>query len=300
MDFRFDAKIGRIVTIPDCGHHTISRLDIIQRGFEISEDIRSHDIVLATLGSTGSGCTVGTHEHPPVLQSIEPTEQLDENWSLWLELGPRHSKFGNPYNFCTHRSQSMLESFTITTKDLAFFKHVSSLSRFTSAAGTFIILRESRWRLNLCIPRQQVVQDQPPSVRVLWGYALFPESKGEFVNKPMLHCSGEEILSELLPHLNFPSQLHLGHTILIPRVMPRMSSCLIARSPDDRPQVIPPNTTNIGLVGQFVDLPHYSCVDMSYGVLAAERAVSELMDLHTPFIKLKTSVSTLLRILLWR
>lgn len=101
MDFHFDTKVRGIVTTPDSDHHTISRLDLIQNGFEISQDIGPHDIVIATLGSTVSGCVTGTHEHPPVLQSIKPAEQLDENWSLWLELSSRHSKFGNPYNFCT-------------------------------------------------------------------------------------------------------------------------------------------------------------------------------------------------------
>jgi oleate hydratase len=156
VDFRFDIKVRGIETTPDSGNHTISRLDLIQHGFEIRQDIGPYDIVIATLGSTVSGCATGTHEHPPVLQSIEPAEQLDENWSLWLELRSRHSKFGNPYNFCTRQSELILESFTITTEDPAFFKHLSSLSRFSPASGTFIILRESRWKLNLCLPTQPV------------------------------------------------------------------------------------------------------------------------------------------------
>lgn len=105
-------------------------------------------------------------------------------------------------------------------------------------------------------------------------------------------------MSELLQHVNFPSE-HVRHTVAIPRVMPRMSSLLIGRSPEDRPQVIPQNTSNIGLVGQFVELPHYSCVDMSYGVRAADMAVSQLMNLHMPSVVLKTSFLTLLKILLW-
>ncbi|KAJ5109714.1 hypothetical protein N7532_002359 [Penicillium argentinense] len=299
VDFRFDIKVRDIETTPDNDHHTVSRLHLIQHGFEMHQDIGPHDIVIATLGSTVSGCTTGTHKYPPDLQSIEPAEQLDENWSLWLELRSRHSKFGNPYNFCTHQSQSILESFTITTEDLAFFKHLSSLSRFSSAAGIYVILRESRWRLNLCIPTQEVFRHQPPNVRILWGFALFPESKGDYVKKSMLHCSGAEIMSELLHHVNFPSELLARHTVLVPRVMPRMSSLLVGRSPDDRPQVIPQNTSNIGLVGQFVELPHYTSVDVSYGVRSAEMAVSQLMNLHMPSVVSKSSFSTLLKILLW-
>lgn len=299
VDFRFDTTVKDVVTSPDSDHRTVSRLDLIQHGFQKSQNVGPQDIVIATLGSTISGCSVGANGHAPILQSIDPTEQLDENWAIWLELGSRHSRFGNPYNFCTRKTESMLESFTITTEDPTFFEYLSSLSRFAATSGTFIILRESRWKLNLCLPTQPVFRHQPPNVRIIWGFALFPESKGDFVNKPMLHCSGAEIMSELLLHLNFQARL-VRHTVLIPRVMPRMSSLLISRAQDDRPSVIPQNTSNIGLVGQFVNLPHYSCVDMSYGVLAAETAVSHLMGLHKPSIKLSSSFSTLLRIIFWQ
>jgi oleate hydratase len=72
-------------------------------------------------------------------------------------------------------------------------------------------------------------------VRILWGFALFPESKGNYVKKSMLHCLGAEIMSELLQHVDFLSELLVRYTVLIPRVMPRMSSLLVGRSPDDRP-----------------------------------------------------------------
>ena len=298
MDFRFDTTVKNIVISPESDHRTVTCLDLMQSGAETSQNISPQDVVIATLGSTVSGCAVGTDEHQPVLQYIEPTEQLDESWSIWLELESTHSKFGNPYNFCTRQTQSMLESFTITTEDLAFFDHLISLSYSAPVSGMFIILRESRWKLNLCLPTQPVFRDQPPNVRILWGFALFPESKGDFIGKPMLHCSGAEVISELLSHLNFTGQL-IRHTVLIPRVMPRMSSILLCRAQDDRPSVIPQNTSNIGLVGQFVNLPHYSCVDMSYGVLAAETAVSHLMGLQKPSVKLNSSFSTLLRIIFW-
>jgi oleate hydratase len=300
VDFRFGTKVSQIVTSPDGCSQTISRLDIIQEGFNIHQDIRPQDIVLATLGSTVSGCAIGTNEYPPALHLMEPTEELDENWSIWLELGSRHAKFGNPYNFCTHRSQSTLVSFTITTEDIAFFQYVSRLSRFSPAAGNFVLLQESQWRINLCIPRQEFGQGQPVDVRILWGYALAPGSKGDFVDKPMLCCSGAEILSEILSHLDYSSELLVRHTVVIPRIMPRMTSFLMSRCFNDRPQVIPPNTTNIGLVGQFVELPHRSCVDLSYGVLAAKIAVFSLMDIDKPCVKSKIPFLTVLRAILWR
>lgn len=306
VDFQFDTKVADIATIPNNDHQTISQLDLVQRGFVIRKQLGRHDIVIMTLGSTVSGSATGTNDHRPIWRPIwrpiEADDELDENWSLWLELGNRHRKFGNPYNFCTRQSESMMESFTTTTEDLAFFDRLTSLSDSMDGAGAFISLPESQWRMNICIPAQPVFSRQPYTVRVLWGFALFPWSKGNYVKKPMLECSGAEVFAELLRHLDIPPELLIRRTVTIPRVMPRMSSILLARSLRDRPEIIPPNTCNIGLIGQFVDIPRHSCADMSYGVCAAQMVVSQLMglDMHQVERRSTLPISTLLKILFWR
>ena len=75
---------------------------------------------------------------------------------------------------------------------------------------------------------------------------------------------------------------------------------LLIRSLNDRPQVIPPSISNLALIGQFVEIPHYSCVDTSYGVRTAQLAVSRLMGLDLRFEQKKSSILDLLRILLWK
>jgi oleate hydratase len=131
-------------------------------------------------------------------------------------------------------------------------------------AGTFISLKESPWKLSCCIPTQPVFSQQPMNMSVFWGFALFPKRPGSYVKKPMYDCSEAEITTEVLGHLHFSSPPL--HTITIARVMPRMTAMLLIRSLSlsDRASVIPPNTSNLGLVGQFVEIPHYSCVDTSY------------------------------------
>ncbi|KAJ5353882.1 hypothetical protein N7541_006446 [Penicillium brevicompactum] len=299
VDFQFDTKVTGIMTTSD-DPQSISRLEVVQNGFQSYKDIGTHDIVIATLGSTESGTVVGSNDDQPPTVLFDAYEELDENWSLWLALNSKDEKFGNPYAFCTRRSQSMLESFTITTEDLNFFNYLTTLSRSTLKTGAFIVLQESRWKLNLCLPAQPVFPHQPRNVRVLWGFALFPEGIGNYVKKPMLQCSGAEITAELLQQLNFPPELLFQHTVTIPRVMPRMSTILLAHSRDERPEIIPRNTTNIGLVGQFVEIPQYSCIDMSYAVRAAQMVVSRLMGLDIPSNEMRRSlIGILLRILLW-
>jgi oleate hydratase len=301
VDFQFDTKVADIVTIPNNDRQTISQLDLIQKGDSIHKQLGQHDIVIMTLGSTVSGSAIGTNDHQPDWQPMEADEELDENWSLWLELGTRDRKFGNPYNFCTRQTESMIESFTITTEDIAFFEHLSSLSHCSDGAGAFISLPESEWKLNLCIPAQPVFPMQPYTVRVLWGFALFPWGKGKYVKKPMLDCSGAEIKMELLKHLNIPPELPFRRTVTIPRVMPRMSGTLLPRSLRDRPEIIPRNTHNIGLIGQFVQIPRYTCADMSYGVRTAQMAVSQLMGLDVQDGKRSPlPLHTLLKVLFWK
>lgn len=50
----------------------------------------------------------------------------------------------------------------------------------------------------------QSIPNQPEHVQVFWGYALHPDRVGNFIKKPMLSCSREEIMTELHHHLNFP------------------------------------------------------------------------------------------------
>ncbi|KAJ6004663.1 hypothetical protein N7540_013032 [Penicillium herquei] len=300
VDFQFDTKVTNVTLATRDGHQVISRLDMIQRGFQRCENFEPSTVVFIEPGSTVTGSAIGTDSCPPVWYSLHAEEELDEKWALWLELACKSTKFGNPYNFCTRQNESILESFTVTTKDLGFFEHLRCLSKDLSNAGAFFILRESRWRLNICVPDQPVFSNQPEDVRVIWGFALFPHCKGDCVHKSMLQCSGAEIMAELLYHLGLPNIL-IQHTITVPRVMPRMTSLLLAHSVHDRPLVSPLSTSNIGLVGPFVDIPRYSCVDMSYGVRTAQMAVSQLMDLNSQQrTQAAPLVSSVLRILFWK
>ncbi|KAJ5814506.1 hypothetical protein N7474_006283 [Penicillium riverlandense] len=299
VDFHFDTKITNIETTIKDGQETVSQLDMIQNGFKMQQTISRDDVVIMTLGSTVSGVTRGTNDRPPGRHSLEPHDELDESWSLWLEIGSRSDVFGNPYNFCTRESESLLESFTITTADPSLIEYVDLHAHNVTEAGTFISFQESSWKLSCCIPTQPVFSQQPKTIRIFWGFALLPKRPGNYVKKPMYDCSGAEITKEVLGHLHFSSPTL--RTMTIPRVMPRMSAMLLIRSLGDRPPVIPQNISNLGLVGQFAEIPHFSCVDTSYSVRTAQVAVSQLMGIDVQYVKeKKPSILDLLRSLLWK
>jgi hypothetical protein len=64
--------------------------------------------------------------------------------------------------------------------------------------------------------------NQPENLHVFWGYALFPDRFGDYVEKPMSECNGEEILIELFSHLRLggKAQSIIDPSICIPRMTP--------------------------------------------------------------------------------
>ncbi|KAJ6108331.1 hypothetical protein N7523_009654 [Penicillium sp. IBT 18751x] len=284
VDFQFNTKVTNVETSARKDRvRTIIGMSISQDGLDLKINLGPDDIVISSLGSTVSGSAVGTNNLPPAWRSVQPSDHLDENWSLWLEGGNKYPDLGNPYTFCTRKSESMMESFTITTENLEFFEYLNSLSKCKSEAGAIFLLKDSSWGLCLCTPAQPVFTQQPPNVRVLWGFGRFPDRKGDCVNHSMLYCCGAQILAEVVHHLELPSEMAADvqqQSITIPRAMPRMSSTLLTRSTTDRPRIIPRSISNIGLVGSFVEIPGRTCVDTGYGVDTARIAVSHLMGLE--------------------
>jgi oleate hydratase len=301
VDFHFDTKVRDIdtTTMRD-GRKKISRLNLLENGYQVALDMGEHDIVILMLGSTVSGSSTGTHNYPPPTRSIELNEEYDENWTIWLELITHGHTFGNPYNFCTRVDDSTLTSFTITTADTCFWEFLASIATHAEA-GAFVLLPKSNWDLRLCIPMQPVFGQQPENIHVIWGFALFPKASGNYVQKSMEACSGAQVITEILGHLNYHSTV--DDTTTIPRHMPRMSSLLLVRSIADRPEVIPPKTSHLALVGQFVEIPWYSCVDMSYGIRTAQIATSQLTGI--PLLDDKhghtgSTTRSTLRVLFWK
>ena len=283
----------------DNAEQRVTGFNLVQGNLELRKQLGESDIVIINLGSTISGSAVGTNNSAPVWQSLNADDVLDQNWSVWLDLGNKHAGFGNPYNFCTRQRESMLESFTITTQDVMFYDDIKSLSNCTSEAGTFLFLDDSNWKISLCIPTQPVFAAQPQDVRVLWGFAHFPREEGNYVKRTMLHCSGADIIIEVLGHLNLHYDPPLRRTVTIPRAMPRMSSLFLTRTLSDRPPIMP--ASNVGLLGPFTELPRYTCADVSYGIRTAQMAVYKIMGLEGDLEDhLMSKTSIIRKILFWR
>lgn len=205
--------------------------------------------------------------------------EIGDAWALWNQLAMESQRFGNPTNFNSRLSESKLVTFTITLRSQLFVDLYIQLTSNEPGAGTFTTVADCAWHLTINVPKQPVFPDQPENIHVIWGYGMSPEGNGDYISKPMYACSGEEIMAELLAHLQFPIEAILPTTTLIPCIMPYATSSLLTRKPGDRPPIIPSNVSNMALVGQFVDIPNDTTFSMDYNIRSAQIAVYELMGL---------------------
>jgi len=52
---------------------------------------------------------------------------------------------------------------------------------------------DSNWRMSISTLVQPQVTNQPKGTYIIWGYGLFINRVGNFMNKRMIDCNGEEI-----------------------------------------------------------------------------------------------------------
>ncbi|KAE8354936.1 oleate hydratase [Aspergillus coremiiformis] len=290
VDFRSNAKVTNLIMYPEGDPTTISEIELVHDGNNPSlVTIDPMDIVIVTLGSVSSGSAVGSNNAPPICTASD--EMIMDDWSLWNKIAAKATrKFGDPLPFCTHVNDSKVVTFTVTLRDSQFLGLYEKLTHDQPGFSSLVSFVDSNWTLSLSVPHQPLFPNQPDNVHVLWGYGLNLAKPGNYVKKPMAECTGEEILTELLHHLNFPQEEILPTATTIPCALPLATASLLKRAHYDRPEVIPHNTTNMAFVGQFAEIPHDTTFSMEYSVRGAQMAVFELMGLSKSPPPVQTNV----------
>jgi oleate hydratase len=229
--------------------------------------------------------SLGTNTTPPSpLPTVSSALSApDGAWHLWSQLAnptvnPHFSHFGNPSNFYSRPEESNWLSFTVTLKTPEFFERLEKWTGNAAGTGALVTFKDSAWLMSIVVPHQPHFLNQEEGTQVFWGYGLFPSHIGDFVAKPMVECTGQEILTELLGHLQFPLSPILENSLTIPCMMPYITSQFLTRKHGDRPDVIPKGSTNLALLGQFVEIPKDTVFTVEYSVRSAQLAVHELMQ----------------------
>jgi oleate hydratase len=235
------------------------------------------DKVIVTLGSMTAASSLGDMDHPASVNTVDDTGA----WRLWKNIAAGRPEFGQPSVFADHIDASKWLSFTVTLHDPLLFRLIRDLTGNVPGEGGLITFPESNWLASIVLPHQPHFIGQPANVQVLWGYGLRIDEPGNFVNKPMVACTGREILAEILGHLKIAGEARhiLERANCIPCLMPFITSQFLPRKRGDRPEIVPKGWQNLAFTGQFCELPDDTVFTVEYSVRSAQNAVYTLLGL---------------------
>jgi oleate hydratase len=277
--FQFDTRITDLGLREDSGRKTVESLAYERTGddgvsIEGEVIVREHDYVLVTLGSMTEGSSLGDMQHAPELKG----KDSHGAWALWEKLARGRPEFGNPHAFDGDIDASKWMSFTTTLSDPLFLRLLRDSTGNVPGEGGLITFPESNWLMSIVVPFQPHFIGQPDAVSVFWGYGLYVDKPGNFVDKPMTACSGQELMTELLGHLRFDAQAEaiLSKAICIPCMMPFITSQFMPRGEGDRPTVVPAHYRNLALIGQYCEVPDDVVFTVEYSIRSAQMAVCAL------------------------
>jgi oleate hydratase len=259
---------------PSDGRITVNRVDYEREGTATSVAVAPDDVVLVTTGSQVEDLSVGSMTEAPRPRGGGHSS------ALWKRLAQQRTGFGNPYLFfsAVQVPSSRWVTFTVTTTGTEFLDQLSALTGSKPGFGGLVTLKDSGWLLSLTIFYQPEVVGQPRGTYVWWGYGLYPERNGDYVPKRMDACTGAEILEEVVRQLRFDQLDRIkASSICVPCDMPYVNNIWMPRSRTDRPPVVPEGATNLGLIGQYVEVSRDIAFTIEYSARTAWEAVHLLL-----------------------
>lgn len=240
--------------------------------------LNENDFVFFTNGSITESTDNGTWDTPAKLKGLEESG----SWKLWKKIAEKDDSFGNPNPFCDNIDLQKWYSFTATMKDSTFLDYMENFSGNVDGTGGLVTLTDSNWLMSIVIARQPHFPNQPKDVKIFWGYGLYPDRKGNYINKTMAECTGAELLEELYYHLKIQELMQpvtkAGKVNCIPVSMPFIDSLFMPYNIGDRPDVIPKGSTNFAFLGQFAQAPKDCVFTVEYSVRTAQMAIYGLFD----------------------
>ncbi|KLO21695.1 oleate hydratase [Marinitoga sp. 1155] len=260
----------------------VTGIHLIQNGEKKYIKTTRDDLVFVINGSMTENSTLGSMDKAPELNT-----ELGPVWSLWKNIAAKDPAFGRPEVFYENIDKTKWESFTMTFKDSKMADVLRDLTGRDPYSGRvvtggIVTIKDSNWLMSVTCSRQPHFANQPDNVLVLWAYGLFPDNEGNYIKKKMSECTGEELLRELLYHLGVEGDLMeeiVDSAIVIPAMMPHITSQFMPRVKGDRPEVVPEGSVNLAFLGQFVEIENDCVFTVEYSVRSAIIAVYKLLNL---------------------
>lgn len=253
---------------------TVTALQIGTAAGDKTIRVRPEDVCILTLGCMTDNAALGDFDTPPAYLPKRPI-----SGELWERIAAKKPGLGNPEPFFSYPEETNWTSFTVTLKGDVLLKRIERFSGNIPGSGALMTFKDSSWLMSIVVAAQPHFKNQPPDTTIFWGYGLYTDRIGDYVKKPMRDCNGKEILVELLHHLHMENALEvILPTVInvIPCMMPYIDAQFQPRKMNDRPLVVPKGSTNLALIGQFVEIPEDMVFTEEYSVRGARIAVYQL------------------------
>ncbi|MFT4962933.1 MAG: oleate hydratase, partial [Halobacteriales archaeon] len=274
VNFHFGCEVTDMDIVTSREGRTVERIHMETEDGTERVNVDPSDMVFVTNGSMTDGSDIGAMDKAP------KTNQTGASWELWRNIAEDNPQFGNPEVFAGNVQETKWESFTVTLQNTDLFDHIVEFTQEEPGNGLTTYV-DSNWLLSTVVAAQPHFANQPDDVKVFWGYALFPDRKGNYVDKKMSECTGREILKELCYHLNCEDRLPeiLEDVNNIPAMMPFITAHFQPRTLGDRPRVVPDGSNNLAFLGQYAEMDRDVVFTVEYSIRSAMNAVYEFLDL---------------------
>lgn len=277
-----DFSIRRTVTDVDFAEDalTATAIHMDNNGSDEIIPLSESDLCFMTNGCMTDSATLGDFNTPAPWP-----EEPSISGELWSKVAAKKAGLGNPEPFFGNTHQTNWESFTVTMKGNKLLKMIEGFSGNAPGSGALMTFKDSNWLMSIVVAAQPHFKNQPADTTIFWGYGLYTDQLGNYVEKPMMDCTGEEILTELLHHLHFEEETDsIMDTVInvIPCMMPYIDSQFQARAMANRPKVVPDGSTNFAMISQFVEIPEDMVFTEEYSVRAARIAAYTLTGCDKP------------------
>jgi oleate hydratase len=289
VDIQTGVKITDVGFRPYRTRKSIDKLHYLKSGTEGEIAVASSDLVFITVGSKVADSRTGAMNRAPGLVA----DKRDGAWTLWEAMARKVPDLGNPAAFSGDVDRTRWAVFTITTTGPLFAERIRKYSRVKVQGQQHILsCVDSNWGLGLHVPFQPHFRNQAPDTTVMFGYGLYGNTQGNYIGKTMTESTGEELLTELVYHLGFMDDLDRIKevTVSIPTTLPYATSQFSPRRISDRPQVVPKGSTNLALLGQFVEIPEDCVFLVDYSTRSAQIGVYRLLKVARDVTPVYTGV----------
>ncbi|WP_267200772.1 oleate hydratase [Limosilactobacillus kribbianus] len=285
VQFDYDTQVENVLVDTKDGEKHAKKIVMTQGGEHKEIDLTDDDLVFVTNGSITESTTYGSHH-----EAAKPTHELGGSWKLWENIAKQSPAFGNPDVFCKNLpDRSWFISATATVKNPQVEPYIERLTKRDLHdgkvnTGGIITVTDSNWMLSWTIHRQPHFKTQKDNETIVWIYGLYSNTKGNYIKKRIVDCTGEEITKEWLYHLGVPvaliDKLAAQDSInTVPVYMPFVTSYFMPRTKGDRPAVVPQGSANLAFIGNFAESPSRDTVfTTEYSVRTAMEAVYTLLD----------------------